>query len=92
MKPRVRQAVAEAAFETGIKPDILIGPKRRQTDQAVKLRRAVIAKLYNPASVKRGRIVEVTWGISDVGRALDLDHTTVLHHVRVMGLHRGQSS
>jgi hypothetical protein len=90
MVPKTKQAIQEVALETGIDPQKVFGPNRSLTPEIVDFRRRVIAKLYDPASAGPvGSRRKAVWGVSYIGRQLDMHYTTILHHVKVMGIHPG---
>lgn len=92
-RPRVKAAIDEACRANGITIDLLFakgksGKKSSLKPSVVAARHHVIRKLYDPSTAKSGgTIVGLVYGAAEIGRVLNIDHTTVVYAVKKMGIH-----
>lgn len=85
MHPRVKALVTEAASQFGVRPDEIVGPRRRFTDEATRARWYVIRELYDPGSTGNNGSVFV-WSKNRIARELGLCHTSVLNALSKIAL------
>lgn len=87
MHPTVKAAIRSASERYGVPPDEIAGPKKRSHKRAVMARRDVIRELYDPKTSEDFRHSKFQFGLSEIGRQLGIDHTTVFYAVVRLGIH-----
>lgn len=70
-----RRVMKEAAELAEVSQVVLFSPERRQRNRAIVIYRAAAILVLRE---------KYDLSLNDIGRALHLDHTTVLHHLRNM--------
>lgn len=91
-RPEVKEALNEALEKTGITmKDLFFRTETGNLSRRkiiVEARRHIIRKLYDPAtSGNYGSCCIRRYGLVEIGRILEIDHSSVFYAVKKMGIH-----
>jgi hypothetical protein len=87
MHPRARSVLRKHCDAAGVELAEIFKSKGRRPDRLQPVVRSVIVDLWDAGTKGRFGPGPFRWSVAEIGRQLNMDPTSVRHHLRVAGIY-----